>query len=263
MNIQCDLSSTITTNYTTSTVSAPSGFTQLLGAPDYIAKRAAKELPASPVNPKADFKYVQRVDCTKRVPSTIIKTISTSVRGPQKTLPAQTKVKVITSTTTIVETKFPGKVTKYNTTTTSLTTTVWSTMTSGSVTTELVTLETIIPAVAPYYEVCGPKALLSKSNGGNSVILTINGNVAYLPNIWTDKNTLGGYNCYVECMKNPGCPLAQADGSMSCYNYIASSPSNVCPPGQKSWTSYYSYPNTPADSVFANGLCGSMANLGL
>ncbi|KAH7203456.1 hypothetical protein DER44DRAFT_898760 [Fusarium oxysporum] len=100
-------------------------------------QRAAKELPAAPVNPKADFKYVQRVDCTKRVPSTIIKAINTTVQGPHKTLPAQTKVKVITSTTTMVETKFPGKVTKYSTTTTSPTTTVWSTITSGSVTTEL------------------------------------------------------------------------------------------------------------------------------
>lgn len=120
------------------------------------------------------------------------------------------------------------------------------------------TVETIIPAVAPYYEARGPKALLSKSNGGNGVILTINKNVAYLPN-----TPSGGYNCFVECMKNPGCLLSQADGSMTCYNYIASSPSNVCPAGQKSWASYYSYPNTPADSVFANGPCGSMANLGL
>ncbi|TXC01408.1 hypothetical protein FocTR4_00009414 [Fusarium oxysporum f. sp. cubense] len=197
--------------------------------------RAAKELPAAPVNPKADFKYVQRVDCTKRVPSTIIKAISTTVQGPHKTLPAQTKVKVITSTTTMVETKFPGKVTKYSTTTTSPTTTVWSTITSGSVTTELGELA-IIPAVAPYYEACGPKALLSMSKGGNGVILTINGNVAYLPNTYTNANTLGVTT--------------------------ASSPSNVCPAGQKSWTSYCSYSNTPADSVFANGPCGSMANLG-
>ncbi|TVY66050.1 hypothetical protein Focb16_v009928 [Fusarium oxysporum f. sp. cubense] len=147
--ISTSVSSMITTKYTTSTVSAPSGFTLILGAPDYIAKRAAKELPAAPVNPKADFKYVQRVDCTKRIPSTIIKTINTTVQGPHKTIPAQTKVKVITSTTTIVETKFPGKVTKYSTTTTSPATTVWSTVTSGSVTTELLTVETIIPAVAP------------------------------------------------------------------------------------------------------------------
>ncbi|SCO76928.1 uncharacterized protein FRV6_01140 [Fusarium oxysporum] len=117
----------------------------------------------------------------------------------------------------------------------------WSTITSGSVTTELVTVETIIPAVAPYYEACGLKALLSKSNGGNGVILTINRNLAYLPNTYTDANTLGGYNCCVE----------------------SSSPSNVCPAGQKSWASYYSYHNTPADSVFANGPCGSMANLDL
>ncbi|KAI6758035.1 hypothetical protein HG531_003860 [Fusarium graminearum] len=74
----------------------------------------------------------------------------------------------------------------------------WSTITSGTVTTELVTVETIIPAVAPYYEACGLKALLSKSNGGNGVILTINGNLAYLPNTYTDANTLGGYNYCVE-----------------------------------------------------------------
>ncbi|EXK40838.1 hypothetical protein FOMG_07572 [Fusarium oxysporum f. sp. melonis 26406] len=261
--ISTSVSSTITTKYTTSIVSAPGGFTQLLGAPHYIAKTAAKELPAAPINPKADSKYVQRVDCTKRVLSTIIKAINTTVHGPHKTLPAQTKVKVITSTTTIVETKFPGKVTKYSTTTTSPTTTVWSTITSGSVTTELVTVETIILAVVPYYEACGFKALLSMSNGGNGVILTLNGNVVYLPNTYIDANSLGGYNCCVECIKSPGCLLSQADGSITCYNYIASSPSNVCPAGQKSWASYCNYPNTPADSVFANGPCGCMANLGL
>ncbi|RKK30428.1 hypothetical protein BFJ63_vAg50 [Fusarium oxysporum f. sp. narcissi] len=91
----------------------------------------------------------------------------------------------------------------------------WSTITSGSVITELVTVETIIPGVAPYYEACGLKALLSKSNGGNGVILTINGNLAYLPNTYTDANTLGGYNYCVECMGNPGCLLSQADGSMT------------------------------------------------
>lgn len=143
--ISTSVSSTITTKYTTSTVSAPSGFTQLLGAPDYIAKTAAKELPVAPINPKADSKYVQRVDYPKRVLSTIIKTINTTVHGPHKTLPAQTRDKVITSTTTIVETKFPGKVTKYSTTTTSPTTTVWSTITSGSVTTDLGELVSLGP----------------------------------------------------------------------------------------------------------------------
>jgi hypothetical protein len=107
------------------------GFTALLDAPDYRAKIKARA-DAAPLNnvlaaPKVQ--YPQRVDCTKRIPTTTVKTISTTVQGPRRTLQPKTKTRVVVSTQTIIETQYPPKVTETDTVTVSPTVTEYDEIT--------------------------------------------------------------------------------------------------------------------------------------
>ncbi|EKJ72064.1 hypothetical protein FPSE_07754 [Fusarium pseudograminearum CS3096] len=100
---------TITAYTTTSTIQAPAGFTPAKG-PDWrpkikardslntLKERAAVEL--FPAGLQSNPEYVQRVDCTKKVPSTSIKVTTITVKGTRVTASPKTKTKVITSSTT-------------------------------------------------------------------------------------------------------------------------------------------------------------------
>ncbi|CAF3479035.1 hypothetical protein SNK05_007537 [Fusarium graminearum] len=102
-------SRTITAYTTTSTIQAPAGFTPAKGS-DWLPKikardslntlkeRAAVEL--FPAGLQSNPEYVQRVDCTKKVPSTSIKVTTITVKGTRVTASPKTKTKVITSSTT-------------------------------------------------------------------------------------------------------------------------------------------------------------------
>ncbi|CAG1996066.1 unnamed protein product [Fusarium graminearum] len=102
-------SRTITACTTTSTIQAPAGFTPAKG-PDWrpkikardslntLKERATVEL--FPAGLQSIPEYVQRVDCTKKVPSTSIKVMTITVKGARITASLKTKTKVITSSTT-------------------------------------------------------------------------------------------------------------------------------------------------------------------
>ncbi|KAF5230169.1 hypothetical protein FAUST_9962 [Fusarium austroamericanum] len=95
---------------TTSTIQAPAGFTPAKG-PDWrpkikardslntLKERAAVEL--FPAGLQSNPEYVQRVDCTKKVPSTSIKVTTITVKGTRVTASPKTKTKFITSSATI------------------------------------------------------------------------------------------------------------------------------------------------------------------
>lgn len=129
---------TTSTSTSTSTISAPAGFTALLNAPDYRAKVKARADSGPVVNVLAApaKQYPQRVDCTKKVPTTVIKTVSTTIQGPRKTLKPQTKTRTTVSTETVTETIYPEDVTITTTETVSPTVTEFEDATVQTVATE-------------------------------------------------------------------------------------------------------------------------------
>lgn len=84
----------------------------------------------------AKSQYVQRVDCTKRIPYTSIKTTTTVVQGPRKTVAAKTSTKVVTTTQTETSTEYPDDVTSTVTETVSPTVTNFVSVTDTSSSTE-------------------------------------------------------------------------------------------------------------------------------
>ncbi|KAF4993766.1 hypothetical protein FGRMN_6240 [Fusarium graminum] len=125
------ITSTITTKFTTNTVPAPAGFTPLglpVIQPAKLKPRAAKRIPNLP-QLRTNNLYAQRVVCTKTIPTTTIKTITSTIQGPRKTLQLNTKTKVVKSTETIIETSYPPKITQTDTETVSPTVTEWDTVT--------------------------------------------------------------------------------------------------------------------------------------
>jgi hypothetical protein len=110
----------------------------LLNAPDYRAKIKARadSGPVVGILAAPAKQYPQRIDCTKKVPTTIIKTVSTTIQGPRKTLKPQTKTKTTLFTETVVETIYPEDVTVTTTETVSPTVTEYDDVTVQAVATE-------------------------------------------------------------------------------------------------------------------------------
>ncbi|KAF4951566.1 hypothetical protein FGADI_7341 [Fusarium gaditjirri] len=113
------ISTTTTTRYTTTgTIQAPAGFTPAKGpdwrpkikARDTLKQRAAPDV--FPAELESNPEYVQRIDCTKKVPTTTIKVTTITVKGSRVTANPKTKTKVVTSTTTTIETQYPPNVTE-------------------------------------------------------------------------------------------------------------------------------------------------------
>ncbi|CEI66251.1 hypothetical protein FVEN_g4355 [Fusarium venenatum] len=255
---------TTTTKWTTKTVAAPADF-KFLHSYDsqWVPKKlkVRKNQDASPVI-QPNSLYVQRVDCTKRVPSTIIKTVTTTVPGPRRTLAPKTKTKMTTTTEISTQTNYPPKVTQTTIETVSPITVVRETVTrqAASVSTEIVTVETLLPA-PDFYEACGQDAFVSSANGGNGIVLSPN--LSSQTEGITGEAAKGAYNCCVECMKRPNCLLSKVSGDGTCFHHVSYATPNVCPNGQTMWSYYYSYPNSAAVYTFTNGPCGRMENMGL
>ncbi|KAF0637914.1 hypothetical protein FPSE5266_03758 [Fusarium pseudograminearum] len=255
---------TTTTKWSTKTIAAPIGFKYLKSSDSqWVPKKlkVRKNQEVSPVIPPESL-HVQRVDCTKRVPSTTIKTVTTTIPGPHKTLAPKTKTKITTTTEIVTHTNYPPKVTETILETVSPITVVRDTVTrqAPSVSTEIITVETILPA-PDFYEACGADAFISSANGGNDINLALNLG-ALADGIGGDAAN-GAYNCCVECLKRPNCLLSMTVGSSDCIHYVPSGSSNVCPNGQAMWAYYYSLPNSPSSYTYANGPCGAMENMGL
>ncbi|KAM0422197.1 hypothetical protein ACHAPD_000641 [Fusarium lateritium] len=169
------ISSSTTTKYTTSTVQASQGFVVAKG-PDWRpkikarnshAERASSDisLPGLGSNPQ----YVQRIDCVKNVPTTTVKVTTVTVQGSRVTVNPKTNTKVVTSIETTVETQYPPKVTETSLTTTVSTVTEYDDRTETATKTEIVMVESVIPADS-YYEACGDSNMLMTANGGYNIV---------------------------------------------------------------------------------------------
>ncbi|KAG5657027.1 hypothetical protein KAF25_011196 [Fusarium avenaceum] len=246
----------------TTTIAPPAGFTALLDAPDYRAKIKARAnvAPLNGALGAAKAQYPQRIDCTKRVPTTTVKTISTTIQGPRRTLQPKTKTRVVTSIQTIVETQYPPKVTETDTITVSPTVTEYDEVTVEATAFETVTVETTVPET--FYQACGNNNILRTANGGHGFvnIITLGKPYAttYVPNISKQ------YDCCVACVQQPGCFFSYSGiGANYCYIYLSSSPAaSVCPNGQVLWANYYTRPNAPVQYEVSNGPCGILGNIG-
>ncbi|KAH7241327.1 hypothetical protein BKA59DRAFT_512852 [Fusarium tricinctum] len=238
---------TTTTVSTTNTVAAPAGFTPLLEAPDYVAKVKARAVQQAAARVIPGLRagqqlYAQRIDCTKRVPYTTIKSITTTVQGPRKTL-------------------YPPDVTETETETVSPTTTVQTIVTHEATSVETVTVESDVPGDT-FYSACGSNNIMRTANGGYPVVnIVVRSGMQYSANLIAGVS--GAYNCCVSCMQDPSCLMAltPTTGS-SCYNYVVNSAAASCPNSQLVWSDYYSSTTRSPVWVWSNGPCGSMGNLG-
>ncbi|KAF5723256.1 hypothetical protein FMUND_2001 [Fusarium mundagurra] len=135
---------TTTTRYSTaSIIPTPAGFVPAKGpdwrpkvkARDTLKDRAAPDVFPAGLQPNPE--YVQRIDCTKKVPTTSIKVTTITVKGARVTVGPKTKTKVVTSTTTTIETQYPPKVTETSFETTISTVTEYDDRTETATATEL------------------------------------------------------------------------------------------------------------------------------
>ncbi|KAM0550225.1 hypothetical protein ACHAPJ_009073 [Fusarium lateritium] len=251
-------SSSTTTLYTTTTVTKPAGFTGVAEDRGYVAKIKAR---AAPVNalPDSLFKttYVQRIDCTKRIPYTSVKTTTTTVKGPRKTLAAKTTIKTVTTTETVTETEYPPDVTERVTETVSPTVTQYDDVTDTSTSTVTVIVETIIPNEnEAVYDACGPSNVISSANGGHLFSALYRSTPTYSSVYVGSAKT--ATQCCVECQKNPLC--LQTFFSGSCTLFIAQT--NICPNGQIPSTYFTTGARAGNRWVFSNGPCGLVTNGG-
>ncbi|KAH6957310.1 hypothetical protein DER45DRAFT_615255 [Fusarium avenaceum] len=252
---------TTSTSTSTSTISAPAGFTALLNAPDYRAKVKARADSGPVVNVLAApaKQYPQRVDCTKKVPTTVIKTVSATIQGPRKTLKPQTKTRTTVSTETVTETIYPEDVTITTTETVSPTVTEFEDATVQTVATGTVTVQSVVPAT--YYEACGSNNQLRTANGGHAVQNLVTKGIQYTTSSAGLKSS--SYDCCVSCILQPSCFFAYRDmRSTTCYNYISTSASTSCSNGQVNWADYYTNSVFAQSYEFSNGPCGYMKNTG-
>ncbi|KAF5627861.1 hypothetical protein F25303_10613 [Fusarium sp. NRRL 25303] len=154
-------SSTTTTKYTTSTIPTPSGFVPIRKVQGYIARVKAR----GPV-PRATTAYLQRIDCTKKIPSTTTQTVPTTIKGARITLKPQTITKKTTSFMTITVTKHGPQVTDTEIVTALRVNLAQRTQTQTIP--ETVTIEAIVPA-DPFYVACSSSNLASTANGGKRI----------------------------------------------------------------------------------------------
>ncbi|KAM0387149.1 hypothetical protein ACHAQC_011075 [Fusarium culmorum] len=250
---------TTTTKVTTSTISAAPSFKPIKEFGGYQARKAKRDAVGGLRMALAKSQYVQRVDCTKRIPYTSIKTTTTVVQGPRKTVAAKTSTKVVTTTQTETSTEYPDDVTSTVTETVSPTVTNFVSVTDTSSSTETVTVETIIPAAEPVYAACGANNMMVTANGGHPVPfvdMTIEFGVASVGAAQGD-----AYKCCTSCMQNPLCFLSfLADQDGSCT--ILYSSTNVCPNGQIQVGNYKSQAGSSSTYHWMNGPCGYIVNGG-
>ncbi|KAF5718879.1 hypothetical protein FGLOB1_1452 [Fusarium globosum] len=139
------------------------GFAPIKQVQGYIARVKAR----GPV-PRATTAYLQRIDCTKKIPSTTTKTITTTVQGARITLNPKTVTKKTTSFMTITVTKHGPQVTETETETVTALRVNLAQKTQTQTIPETVTIEAIVP-VDPFYAACSSNNLASTANGGKRI----------------------------------------------------------------------------------------------
>ncbi|CVK99340.1 uncharacterized protein FMAN_02182 [Fusarium mangiferae] len=223
------VSSTTTTKYTTSTILAPSGFVPIKQVQGYIARFKAR----GPV-PRATTAYLQRIDCTKKIPSTTTKTVTTAVEGARITLKPKTVTKKTTSFMTITMTEYGPQT---------------------QIIPQTVTVESIVPA-SPFYAACSSNNLASTANGGKR-IADFDAWVVNRP-IYISSLT-SAYACCVECQKKQNCLMSRSSaGGSSCWLYLT--PSDDACSAQINWLTYHTDSGVSVEWTYSNGPCGRAVN---
>ncbi|RBA17434.1 hypothetical protein FPRO05_02158 [Fusarium proliferatum] len=244
------VSSTTTTKYTTSTIAAPSGFAPIKQVQGYIARVKVR----GPV-PRATTAYLQRIDCTKKIPSTTTKTITTTVQGARITLNPKTVTKKTTSFMTITVTKHGPQVTETETETVTALRVNLAEKTQTHTIPETVTIEAIVPA-DPFYAACSSNNLASTANGGKR-IADFDAWVANRP-IYISGLT-SAYACCVECQKKQNCLMSRSSaGGASCWLYLT--PSDDACSAQINWLTYRTDSGAGVEWTYSNGPCGRAIN---
>ncbi|KAI1010883.1 hypothetical protein LB504_002163 [Fusarium proliferatum] len=246
------MSSTTTTKYTTSTIPAPSGFVPIKQVQGYIARFQVR----GPV-PRATTAYLQRIDCTKKIPSTTTKTVTTTVEGARITLNPKTVTKKTTSFMTITVTEHGPQVTETETETETVTDLGGNLAqrTQTQIIPQTVTVESIVPA-SPFYAACSSNNLASTANGGKR-IADFDAWVVNRP-IYISSLT-SAYACRVECQKKHNCLMSRSSaGGSSCWLYLT--PSDDACSAQINWLTYRTDGGVGLEWTYSNGPCGRAVN---
>ncbi|RBQ96522.1 hypothetical protein FVER53263_20440 [Fusarium verticillioides] len=244
------VTSTTTTKYTTATIAAPSGFVPIKEVQGYVARVKAR----GPV-PRATTAYLQRIDCTKKIPSTTTKTITTTAKGARITLKPKTVTKKTTSIFVITVTEYGPQVTETETETFTNLRVNLAQRTQTQTLPETVTVESIVPA-EPFYAACSANNLASTANGGKRIADF---------SAWKEYRTISisglksAYACCVECQKKQNCLMSRSSaGGATCWLYLT--PSDDACSAQVNWLTYRTDSGVSVEWTYSNGPCGRAVN---
>ncbi|RGP71621.1 hypothetical protein FLONG3_7056 [Fusarium longipes] len=250
---------TTTTRYTTtSTIQAPAGFTPAKAfdwRPKIKARGSSKKRAASDLlldGLQSNPEYVQRVDCTKMVPTTSVKVTTVTVKGTRVTASPKIKTNVVTTSTTTIETQYPPKVTETSTEYTTSTVTEYDDRTETGTATETVTVESVIPV--DYYEACGDNNLLRTANGGNKISSL---SFKFTSRVTSSSGLKNAYECCVLCQQTASCMFSNWRANAVCAMYLPLAP-DFCSNGQQVVATYFTSTTTANDWVLSNGKCGKV-----
>ncbi|KAJ4113881.1 hypothetical protein NW768_011411 [Fusarium equiseti] len=254
---------TTTKSFTSTVTTTPVAFTAILDDTKYVAKRdlsLRRDLldgisPVDPVSP-LEGQLPQSVRCVKAVPKYTTKVVTTQVQGPRRTLKAATRTSTLTSSTSVVSTVYPDATsTTYTTEYHELVTTDVD-VTSTTVVSETVTVESWIPQ-ATFYNICSSRNMMRSANGG-SVITYKDASGVTLAQLGTRFNEL---SCCNACAADPYCRGTKYRGSdTNCFAYISRDKSS-CGTSRNLLARYITQPFADT-SVYSNGPCGYWENGG-
>ncbi|KAM0467918.1 hypothetical protein ACHAP7_011425 [Fusarium lateritium] len=256
-------SSTTTTLHSATTVGKPAGFIPIVEGGGYVAKRKCRAALEDKIDRAIDFSessYVQRVDCTKRIPCTSVQTTTTTIQGPRKTLPAKMVIKKSTTTKTIIETEYSATVVGTDIITVYPTIAEYNDIKETSIFTVIVTVQSIVPREA-VYEVFGANNIISSANGGHG----FSGYHGTGPSFHSDyiAEAVTARLCCEACMTHPNC-LHIVFSSEECLLYLARA-DDACPNGQVP-SNYFTTSTSPVSEedgwTMSNGPCGVVGNGG-
>ncbi|RBR13308.1 uncharacterized protein FIESC28_08274 [Fusarium coffeatum] len=257
-------STTTTKSFTSTVTTTPVAFTAILDNTKYVARRdlplgsvtADYVSPVLPVSP-LDGQLPQSVRCVKAVPKYTTKVVTTQVQGPRRTLKAVTKTSTLTSSTSVVSTFYPEATSTSYTTEYHEVVTTDVDVTSTTVVSETVTVESWIPQ-ATFYNICSSRNMMRSANGGSVITYTDAGGV----NFAEFGKGFTEVSCCNACAADPyrrGTTYRASD--TNCFAYISRDKS-VCGTSRNLLARYITLRPSTDKSVYSNGPCGYWENGG-
>ncbi|KAM0546758.1 hypothetical protein ACHAPJ_010686 [Fusarium lateritium] len=230
----------------TTTVAAPADFTPIAQTTDVAKRDIVKRLTRTLTLPGEGAKeYVQRVDCTKRIPQYTTKTVTT-----------KTTVITVHDTTTV----YGPDVSETVITVTIETFRALARKLATTTSTQTVTVQTEVPAFIQH-DACNADNILSRANGGGlfSSITILSGDQqeSYL-------GDLSPSQCCSECMLRPNCRVSLVRKG-KCYVYLAQDAKICANNAQPAWGRYKTTAGSSGavpDTLWSNGPCGKIVNGG-